>query len=399
MKKFLFALVALICYSVANADNSLELNIETPGTLKEKVLDSGLDLIESLTVSGRLNASDLEYLGSASGIVSHIKDLDIGKVDFVLDGEMYREIVTPTGSMGTNQISQYKLWPRDSVSGSYTLNGFVSVHWGNNLAAAFIDSNFEKVTVPESIDAIGSEAFSKAKSLKEIILGDNIRYIGPSAFLEAGELSVMTLPTSVDSIGFCAFQKAGNGLNLDLSSVSSFGEKCFNESGISSVILPNIDIDLPEQMFSECKQLTSITVPEKLKVLPSSIFYGCSSLQEVNLNEGLEEIGSWAFCGCAFETIAIPETVKVIGSGAFKYCINLSEANFPESLEVLGGEAFRNTLVEQSFPVENSISYFGTAAYEAQAYMPAHVTFRPGTTILSDGLFRVSIQIAWNRSD
>lgn len=398
-KKLLTAIIGIIFCSATYADNSLDIAIEVPGTLKERVLDSDYDLIESLTVSGRLNAADLEYLGSASGLISHIKTLDIRNVNFVLDGGMYRETNVSSGSMGVNEINQYVLWPRDSVSGYSTLNGYVNVYWGNNLAAAFTDSKFEKVMLPESLDAIGSSAFANAMNLKEIVMGGHEKYIGSMAFKGAQDLSIISLAVSVDSIGNNAFEQAGNGLELDLSYVSKFGWECFKESGISSVILPNIDVDLSPNMFSGCDQLSAITIPENFKVISDGMFYGCASLTNVTIENGLEKIGSSAFYGCPLESIHLPNSVKVIGADAFHSCENLSDINYPDNLEVLGNDSFRYTKVEQSFPIDNAISYFGTAAYKAQNYLPSHVIFREGTTILAGGLFDASILIKPGYSD
>ncbi len=141
MIKYIFtAIIGLITYCAAYADNSLDINVQVPGTLKQQMIDADCDIIGSLTVSGQLNASDLEYLGSATGLVANIKTLDISRVSFVLDGGMYRDTSVSSGSMGLNDINQYMLWPRDSISGYSTLEGYVHVHWGNNLAAAFTDS-------------------------------------------------------------------------------------------------------------------------------------------------------------------------------------------------------------------------------------------------------------------
>ncbi len=407
-KKLLAAIIGFIACSIASAASGLELTIDVPGTLKEKMLEADADIIGDLTVKGRLNASDLQYLGSAEGLVATIKTLDISQVSFVLNGEVYKETVTPSGSMGMSDFRQYLLWPRDSVSYYYTIEGYVHLNWGNNLTFAFTDSKFEKVILPASIDGLGSNAFAGSKNLKEVVMGNNVKYIGDRAFTEAKELTSLYIPESVDSIGWRAFFQGGNGLSLDLSSVSKIGGECFSESGISSVDLPDREITLSEGMFSNCKRLTKVTIPGKIRTVPDKMFYNCSELRNVTLGEGIKEIGRSAFYSCPFESIILPESLEVIGEAAFEYCQNISEIVIPEAVRIIGeyafahcinlsevncpaglesiGASFRYTKAEKSFPVENSIIYFGSAAYGTSGELPSSVTIRPGTTVLAEGL-------------
>lgn len=53
--------------------------------------------------------------------------------------------------------------------------------------------------------------------------------------------------------------------------------------------------------FSECKRLTSVTIPE-----------------------GVQRIESWAFWDCTgLKSVIIPASVEFIGEGAFEYCLDL----------------------------------------------------------------------------
>ncbi len=393
-----FALLCMLTACVAAvAGDNLNISVTVPGTLRDRVVDADTDMIETLTVEGLLNAADLEYLGTASGLIGTVKTLDLSKVNFELDGSIYRKVSVPTGSMGVNNIDHFALWPRDSVSSYYTLAGTVCVHWGNDLGGAFIGSKFERVVLPESIYALGQDAFSQSANLREVVFNGHEQYIGAEAFFEAGNLSEVSIPPSVEYIGGQAFAKTGN-LRLDLSHVTTLYSGCFSGSAISAVTLSPQLTGLAESLFDGCTKLTSISLPPLIKVVPKYCFSNCSALTDVKLNAGLENIAERAFLNCPFAEITLPESVKVIERDAFAGCANLASVNCPPALEQLGRDPFKGTKVVKSFEVENGISYFGTAAYLAQDFMPSHVTFRGGTTLLADGIFDTPVMNG-NRSE
>ena len=57
--------------------------------------------------------------------------------------------------------------------------------------------------------------------------------------------------------------------------------------------------NLGEAAFQGCSALTSITLPDKLKVIEEFAFIKCSSLERVLCNKTLKTIGDCAFGGCS----------------------------------------------------------------------------------------------------
>lgn len=78
-------------------------------------------------------------------------------------------------------------------------------------------------------------------------------------------------------------------------------------------------------MFSNCKRLVSISLPQTAIVIKDHAFCGCDNLKEVIIGNATKEIGNSAFAGCSsLQTIALPPSVSVIADSAFSDCSALT---------------------------------------------------------------------------
>lgn len=77
--------------------------------------------------------------------------------------------------------------------------------------------------------------------------------------------------------------------------------------------------------FSNCTELTGVTIPETVKEIRDHSFENCKSLSAIELPAGLTEIGTAAFEGCVFARINIPAGVTKIPMWAFQNCANLTD--------------------------------------------------------------------------
>lgn len=78
--------------------------------------------------------------------------------------------------------------------------------------------------------------------------------------------------------------------------------------------------------FSGCSSLTSVTIPNSVKVIDRCAFYDCSSLTSVTIPNSVTSIEYAAFSGCKkLTTITIPNSVTSIGENAFLGCYNLQK--------------------------------------------------------------------------
>lgn len=106
------------------------------------------------------------------------------------------------------------------------------------------------------------------------------------------------------------------------------------------------------------KKITSVTIPDSVKVIQPSAFLMCSSLETASLGKNVEYIGMEAFMNCEklctvntgdkvkyigdqcfagdarLEKIIMPDTVEYLGEGAFMLC-NLRYFNIPAGVKVI----------------------------------------------------------------
>ena len=70
-------------------------------------------------------------------------------------------------------------------------------------------------------------------------------------------------------------------------------------------------------------------------------FTNCSNLTSVTIPDSITLIGSWAFNGCSSLTgVTIPDSVTSIGNGAFEWCSTLTSVTIPDGVTSIGDYVF-----------------------------------------------------------
>ena len=211
---------------------------------------------------------------------------------------------------------------------------------GNN---AFDSSSITSIQIPDSVFAIGDEAFIRCKKLKQITLGKGVRFIGERAFSECAALTEITLPDSVVTLGVYSFYKCTSLTSAKLS------------AGLT---------EIPGYTFYDCVSLTDIYIPSSITVIGSFALYGCDSLTEIALPEKLTSIGKSAFEGCnSLESIDIPDTVEDVGVSAFKYCWSMTSAKLPKGLKVIPEDAFYYCYLLTAIEIPEATRVIGDTAF------------------------------------
>ena len=97
--------------------------------------------------------------------------------------------------------------------------------------------------------------------------------------------------------------------------------------------------------FTNCTNLSEITIPNSVKLIGTGAFYGCTGLTKVNISEGVETIGYRAFYGCSQLTeVTIPNSVTKLWGGIFEDCTGLTKVTFPENVDGTTNDGISNYL-------------------------------------------------------
>lgn len=102
-----------------------------------------------------------------------------------------------------------------------------------------------------------------------------------------------------------------------------------NYTGGSELIVPDtVDgqkvTSLSDGCFKNCKDLTSVVLPNTLEVIGADAFRDCTALRGIRIPDSVSHIGIEAFYGCtALEAVALSDSVTYIAPGAFGECNQL----------------------------------------------------------------------------
>ena len=147
--------------------------------------------------------------------------------------------------------------------------------------------------------------------------------------------------------------------NNETYNVRYIGQEAFsNCSDLTSVTIPNSVESIEWNAFNNCYGLTSITIPNSVRFIESAAFFCCSNLTSVTLGNSVTKIGDLAFFCCSnLVSINIPESVTSIGDQAFYACHRLTSINIPRSVTNIGDDAFTicSGLTSISVEEENTV--------------------------------------------
>lgn len=305
--------------------------VNEAGSLKQRlenaVFQTDYDLVDYLTVKGKLGGADMAYLQAQEGLVSQLQYLDISQVELVYDDAAYYQY-----SHGDFYNSHTNIFTLSSENydekGPGGMQGQVNVTsticHRNDLAYAFQSmGHLKECYLPQTLTAIGQNMFS-GTPIAKVGMPSAPTYIGDYAFENktawydphAG-LGQIDIPASVRSIGINAF--IGQPIkSIDVSHVTSFGEGCFNLTMIQSIQLNDQVESIPMNMFAGCSKLKSINIPANVVEIGETAFSGCKELTTVTMGDKVKKIGAEAFTGCSsLEDMTISPNIEEIGKNAF----------------------------------------------------------------------------------
>ena len=174
------------------------------------------------------------------------------------------------------------------------------------------------------------------------------------------------IPETIITIGDYAFSQCSQLSKITIpDSVVALGQYSLAGcSSLTSVEIPNGISAIPYATFFDCTNLTDVVIPEGIKTIGGMVFGNCRALADINFPTTLTSIGGNAFLNCTgLKSITVSEGVTSLGSGTFQGCLNLVEINLPNTLAVIGQSAFQDCISLESIVLPESVTGIGYAAF------------------------------------
>ncbi len=212
-----------------------------------------------------------------------------------------------------------------------------------------------KLTIGESVESIGSYAFSGCSNLTGVTIPDSVKTVGTCAFNGCTGLTSVVIGSGVEILYYNAFN---NVTSLENFVVSAENQKyialdgaiytkdmkalCFYPLGnkrTSYEIPEGVDY-IAYAAFSKCVYLESVSLPDSLTALHEWAFYKCTKLTSVKFGSGLKDLYQGSFRETSLVEVELPEGTEVIASNAFYDCSKLEKITIPKNVKRISDDAF-----------------------------------------------------------
>ncbi len=266
----------------------------------------------------------------------------------------------------SGQFGNNLYWSFDESTGTLTIEGTGSMpdfggigsvmgdaHITNRPWEAFRES-IVKIVIDDGVSNIGNCAFGGIPGSY-----DSIVYSGILSYPMLREISI---PESIETIGSGAFYGCANVEAIKIPhNVMNIGMSAFDScQGLTEIEIPDLVTTISNRAFCGCTGLRSVIFGKSVTRIGKSAFYGCTSLQTIMIPDNVTSIDSHAFSHCTgLQSITIPDGVTVIGWSAFSHCTGLQSITIPDSVTSIGAEAFSDCtgMTSVTLPCSALLSY------------------------------------------
>lgn len=198
------------------------------------------------------------------------------------------------------------------------------------------DDTIENIIIPDEheglpVTQIGAKAFYNNQAIKSVTVPDSVEALETQAFYWCEELERITFGTGLKSVakyslGGCfalesieiapenATLKSENNCIIDKETMTVIG-------GCTASVIPDGVKAIGEYAFSYCVTPEEINFPSGVEKIGGDAFMNCYNLKRVTIPSSVTEVGSWAFRKTGLEYAEID--CAAAKSSAFGYCPDL----------------------------------------------------------------------------
>ena len=369
------------------------------GQLQSQLAEDKAQFTQSLTITGPLNGTDINYLHSS---FPNLQVLNLKNARIVAGGDKYNRWNVEQNGNAT-AVSWDSWNTEDDVVGHYMFQNMPSLqslslpesttkigefacaqNSRTNMRLTHIDvpstvteigrdafyyTGITEITIPSGVTRIERETFHDCRMLQRAVLPDGITFIGHSAFENCYELEDVNIPARVEIIEDDAFYN-NNKRNTPLvipNTCTTIGNYAFRYNKLlPSVTFGNSLQTIGSFAFADCYLIEQAVLPETVTRIGDRAFYNCDSLRTFTFPQNVKKVEGWVLESCdALTSVTLAQGTTSIGESAFNGCKQLTTINIAEqsALTTLGNYAFVNTALK-AVTLPNSITEMGYTVFQ-----------------------------------
>ena len=133
---------------------------------------------------------------------------------------------------------------------------------------------------------------------------------------------------------------------------------------VNKVVVNSGITELGYSMFSNCTQLTSVSLPSGLKRIGSCLFLGCTRLSAITIPSSVTTIESNAFTHCdSITAITLPSGLRTMGDAVCSQMAKLTTATVSGGVTYLSNYAFNDCPSLKTITLPNTVKSIGICAF------------------------------------
>ena len=133
---------------------------------------------------------------------------------------------------------------------------------------------------------------------------------------------------------------------------------------VNKVVVNSGITELGYSMFSNCTQLTSVSLPSGLKRIGSCLFLGCTRLSTITIPSSVTTIESNAFTHCdSITAITLPSSLRTMGDAVCSQMAKLTTATVSGGVTYLSNYAFNDCPSLKTITLPNTVKSIGSYAF------------------------------------
>jgi hypothetical protein len=239
------------------------------------------------------------------------------------------------------------------------------------------DVMLKSVSLPESVQIIGKEAFRNNWPLQSVHMGNNVTVIGERAFGNCQSLKEIHLSNSLQALGHYAFSQCISLPGIELpASLTTIPAKWPDWPDMSTV---NESGNNP---FYFCERLSAFSGPLASADGAFLLTDNGERLVSIAINNpavennciipaGVKVMGPVSLAFGGFSSIVFPDGLESLESAVFYQCTDITEITIPASLQTLAGDFISSSTIQKVFmksPTPPALT--GTLTGQYKFYVP-----------------------------